>query len=49
LRLRASSPVIGQAEALSAQPLPENPVVFPQVVNDGLLIPIDPAGCRYDQ
>jgi hypothetical protein len=44
-----SSLVIGQAKASVPQLLSEDAVFFLQVVNDRLLVPIDPAGCGDDQ
>ena len=49
LRRQPSSLVVGQPEALAAQLLTEDTILFLQVADDGLLVPIDPTGCRYDQ
>jgi len=49
LRRQPPSLVVRQPEALAPQLLTENTILSPKVVNDGLLVPIDPTGCRYDQ
>ena len=43
LRRQSSSLVVGQEEALLAQILPQDSIL--KVVDDGLLVPVDPSGC----
>src|SRR5262249_28322292 len=45
----ASALVIGQAEAAARQLAPENPVLFDQVLDDLLLVAIDPSGEGHKQ
>ena len=41
--------VIGQPEPFSAEMFSQNPVFLLQVTDDGLLVPVDPAGRGDDQ
>jgi hypothetical protein len=41
--------VIGQAEAAARQLVPENPVLLDQVLDDMLLVAIDPSGEGHKQ